>query len=82
MKVSDEFTVPLCREHHRQLHHAGNEIAWWHSVNIKPLPIAKRLWDENHLIAAENSGRCDLFYRRFLHAGRHWHLGLQTMALR
>ena len=24
MKVSDEFTVPLCREHHRQLHHSGN----------------------------------------------------------
>jgi hypothetical protein len=29
MKVSDEFTVPLCRGHHRQLHQAGNEVAWW-----------------------------------------------------
>jgi hypothetical protein len=28
VKVSDEFTVPLCRGHHRQLHHTGNEIAW------------------------------------------------------
>jgi hypothetical protein len=27
MKVSDEFTVPLCRGHHRQLHQAGNEQA-------------------------------------------------------
>jgi hypothetical protein len=44
MKVSDEFTVPLCREHHRQLHHAGNEIAWWHNHSIKPLPIAQELW--------------------------------------
>jgi hypothetical protein len=44
LKVSDEFTVPLCREHHRQLHHAGNEIAWWHNIDIKPLPIAKSLW--------------------------------------
>jgi hypothetical protein len=51
MKVSDEFTVPLCREHHRQLHHAGNEVAWWHNVNIKPLPIAKALWDQNHSTA-------------------------------
>ena len=29
LKVSDEFTVPLCRGHHRQLHQAGNEVAWW-----------------------------------------------------
>ena len=28
LKVSDEFTVPLCRDHHRQLHQAGNEVAW------------------------------------------------------
>jgi hypothetical protein len=26
-KVSDEFTVPLCRTHHRELHHTGNERA-------------------------------------------------------
>ncbi|MGB9271419.1 MAG: DUF968 domain-containing protein [Pseudolabrys sp.] len=26
VKVSDEFTLPLCRGHHRQLHQAGNEI--------------------------------------------------------
>ena len=29
VKVIDEFTVPLCRGHHRQLHQAGNEIASW-----------------------------------------------------
>src|SRR5439155_1954218 len=34
LKVSDEFTVPLCRGHHRQLHHAGNEIAWWNGLKI------------------------------------------------
>jgi hypothetical protein len=27
LKVSDEFTVPLCRVHHRQLHQAGNEVS-------------------------------------------------------
>jgi hypothetical protein len=47
-KVSDEFTVPLCRTHHRQLHHAGDEIAWWIDLQIDPLPIAKDLWRESH----------------------------------
>src|SRR5438552_1124230 len=32
-KVSDEFTVPLCRLHHRELHNWGDEKAWWRSVN-------------------------------------------------
>jgi Rad52/22 family double-strand break repair protein len=29
LKVSDEFTVPLCRGHHRDLHQSGNETTWW-----------------------------------------------------
>ena len=41
MKVSDEFTVPLCRGHHRQLHQAGNEVAWWEGLKIDALLIAK-----------------------------------------
>jgi hypothetical protein len=45
-KVSDEFTVPLCRGHHRELHRHGAEITWWQSVNIDPLPIAYRLWQQ------------------------------------
>jgi len=47
LKVSDEFTVPLCRGHHRQLHQAGNEVAWWHDLDIKALEIAKGLWEES-----------------------------------
>ena len=46
-KVSDEFTVPLCRSHHRQLHHAGNELAWWNDLVIDPIPVANALWDES-----------------------------------
>jgi hypothetical protein len=46
-KVSDEFTVPLCRTHHRELHHVGNERAWWHDMGIDPLPVARRLWGES-----------------------------------
>jgi len=48
LKVSDEFTVPLCRGHHRQLHQAGDEVAWWDNLNINALEIAKGLWQENH----------------------------------
>jgi len=48
MKVSDEFTVPLCRGHHRQLHQAGNEQAWWQGLKIEPLAIAKGLWEQTH----------------------------------
>ena len=48
LKVSDEFTVPLCRDHHRQLHQAGNEIAWWHDLDINVLKIAKELWEASH----------------------------------
>jgi hypothetical protein len=48
LKVSDEFTVPLCRGHHRQLHQAGNEVAWWEKLNIKALEIAKGLWEQTH----------------------------------
>ena len=47
LKVSDEFTVPLCRGHHRQLHQAGNEVAWWEKLNIKPLEVAKGLWEKS-----------------------------------
>jgi DNA recombination protein Rad52 len=46
LKVSDEFTVPLCRGHHRQLHQVGNEEAWWAERNISALTIAKDLWGQ------------------------------------
>jgi hypothetical protein len=41
-RVSDEFTVPLCRVHHRELHRQGDERAWWSKLNIDPMPIALR----------------------------------------
>ena len=47
-KVSDEFTVPLCRIHHRKLHLRGDEPAWWEEHKIDPLEAAQRLWDETH----------------------------------
>ncbi|WP_439398292.1 DUF968 domain-containing protein [Bradyrhizobium sp. PMVTL-01] len=48
LKVSDEFTVPLCRAHHRELHRASNEVAWWSRLAIAPLEVARRLWLTTH----------------------------------
>jgi ERF superfamily len=50
-KVSDRFTVPICRLHHRELHRRGNERAWWRSYGIDPLAIATALWDRTHALA-------------------------------
>jgi len=35
-KVSDEFTVPLCRGHHREVHRCGDEAVWWKTIGIDP----------------------------------------------
>src|SRR5260370_40883018 len=43
-KVSDEFTVPLCRDHHQALHRHGNEMSWWANFQIAPMEIARELW--------------------------------------
>ena len=47
-KVSDRFTVPICRLHHRELHRRGDERAWWQIQGIDPVAIAASLWDKTH----------------------------------
>jgi hypothetical protein len=47
-KVSDEFTVPLCRGHHREVHRSGDEAIWWHQTGIDPTLIARALWLQTH----------------------------------
>jgi hypothetical protein len=47
-KVSDEFTVPLCRGHHREVHRCANEAAWWENVGIDPTVSARALWLNTH----------------------------------
>jgi len=44
LKVSDEFTVPLCRVHHRDVHSHGDEVAWWERRAIDPLATSRMLW--------------------------------------
>jgi hypothetical protein len=43
-KVSDEFTVPLCRTHHRDIHSFGDEVAWWERRAIDPIATSRMLW--------------------------------------
>jgi hypothetical protein len=47
-KASDEFTVPLCRTHHREIHHCGDESSWWRNTEVDPLATARALWLETH----------------------------------
>jgi ERF superfamily len=47
-KVSDEFTVPLCRGHHREVHRSGDEAAWWTKAGVDPTVTARALWLETH----------------------------------
>jgi ERF superfamily len=47
-KASDEFTVPLCRTHHREVHRCGDESSWWQKIGMDPLAAARALWLETH----------------------------------
>ena len=44
LKVSDEFTVPLCAIHHSENHTTGDERRWWREHKIDPLAVAQELW--------------------------------------
>lgn len=50
-KVSDEFTVPLCRRHHDLLHRDPDEQGWWQAFGIDPLAAAAELWEESRQVA-------------------------------
>jgi ERF superfamily len=52
-KVSDEFTVPVCRGHHREIHRCGDEAAWWERHKIDATVIARALWLETHPLAQQ-----------------------------
>jgi hypothetical protein len=51
-KVSDEFTVPLCRGHHREVHRFGDEAAWWAKTGIDPGIAARTLWLDTRPISS------------------------------
>lgn len=57
-KVSDEFTVPLCRGHHRELHRHGDEAAWWTKLGLDPIATARTLWLESYPLPTNDECRC------------------------
>ena len=54
-KASDEFAIPLCRSHHRAVHRAGDEKAWWKQAGIDPIKVARKLWKHTRI----DEGRMD-----------------------
>jgi hypothetical protein len=34
------------RLHHRELHRSGDEAAWWRKLDIDPVAVALRLWQQ------------------------------------
>jgi hypothetical protein len=52
-KVSDEFTVPLCRGHHREVHRSSDEAVWWGNIGIDPIVAARSLWLKSHPLPAD-----------------------------
>jgi hypothetical protein len=48
-KASDEFGVPLCRVHHRAVHRARDEQAWWQAAGIDPIKVARKLWKDTRI---------------------------------
>src|SRR5262249_54463946 len=48
-KASDEFADPLCRSHHRAVHRAGDEKAWWKQAGIDPTKVARKLWKRTRI---------------------------------
>jgi hypothetical protein len=64
-KVSDEFTVPLCRGHHREVHRCGDEAAWWRKAGIDPTIAARLLWLKTHpLSRPDNFSSADVGDRK------------------
>ena len=57
IKVSDEFTVPLCAIHHTENHTTGDERRWWQERKIDPLPVAEQLWRESNGIKQSTLAR-------------------------
>ena len=78
-KVSDEFTVPLCRGHHREVHRCGDEAAWWKKAGIDPTGACPRA-------VARDASAADSQQKRTSRAAappaRRYHAEKQTRATR
>ena len=46
MKSGDNWAVPLCHEHHMQMHKFGDERTWWDINGIDPMEWARKNWSK------------------------------------
>jgi hypothetical protein len=46
--VTDEYTVPVCRVHHRHLHGYDDEASWWAGLASIPCSWPRELWRQSH----------------------------------
>jgi hypothetical protein len=59
LKVSDEFTVPLCAIHHSENHATGDERRWWREHKIDPVAVALDLWRQSQSPGAATVERAE-----------------------
>jgi hypothetical protein len=57
LALGRKFVVPLCRGHHRAVHRARDERAWWRQAAIDPIKVARRLWKETRGLGQRRSSR-------------------------
>ena len=43
-KEHDKFALPLCGQHHRDQHDAGDERAWWKDRGVDPVKLALAIY--------------------------------------
>ena len=64
-KVSDEFIVPLCRVHHRELHRVGDERGWWEKAQTSIRPKSRDVCGSKPLVSRRrNIGATPTLLRR------------------
>jgi hypothetical protein len=55
-KVSGEYTVPVCRLHHRELHRYGDEASWWAGAGSIRWPLPSNCGsDRDHAMPEQRS---------------------------
>jgi hypothetical protein len=52
--MAPEFTVPLCRGHHREVHRSSDETTWWENAGIDPTVAARALRLQAHPLLPTN----------------------------
>ncbi|MGE0652684.1 MAG: hypothetical protein AB7P12_13180, partial [Alphaproteobacteria bacterium] len=57
LKTSDEWAVPLCAVHHRELHDRGDEQSFWESRAIDAERAAQTLWTQTRTGTEANAER-------------------------